>query len=183
MYKVIYTSASQTLCRDVNMGRQGFINGSLAQASTEPSVLWQFQKGQKRGIFVILQFGRQENGEGYSLPWLRSYPILFQESLKIIIPFPSSYLCEVGFSAVAFIKDKYRNRLDEKHPEHLALSDVELPFQKLVETKWDLMVRNKSSALCVFFLLFCNYLVGSLLFLKTVFLSKSGSQKKIVEKH
>ena len=118
------------------MGRQGFTNGSQAQASMEPSVLWQFQKCQKRGIFVILQFGRQANGEGYSLSWLRNCPILFQESLKIIIPFPSSYLCEMGFSAVAFIEDKYRNRLDEEHPIHLALSDFEPPFQKLVETKW-----------------------------------------------
>ena len=77
----------------------------------------------------------------YSPPyWLRYCPILFQESLKIIIPFPNSYLCEMGFSAAAFMKGKCRNRLDEEHPMHLALSDVEPPFQKLVETKLRLNV-------------------------------------------
>ena len=138
MYKVIHTSASEIMCRDLNPGRQGFMNGSQTQVSKEPSVLWQFQKGQKHGIFVILQFGRQANGEGMQSPppcWLRYCTLLFQESLKIIIPFPSSYLCEMGFSAVAFMKDKCRNRLDEEHPMHLALSDVEPPFQTLVETK------------------------------------------------
>ena len=64
------------------------------------------------------------------------YPILYEEALKIIIPFPSSYLCENGFSALAYMKDKYRNRLDAEHPMRLALSDVEPQFQKLVEAKW-----------------------------------------------
>ena len=64
------------------------------------------------------------------------YPILYEDALKIIIPFPSSYLCEMGFSAMAFMKDKYRNRLDAEHPMRLALSDVEPRFQKLVDAKW-----------------------------------------------
>ena len=42
----------------------------------------------------------------------------------------------MGFSAMAFMKDKYRNRLDAEHPMHLALSDVEPRFQKLVDAKW-----------------------------------------------
>ena len=40
------------------------------------------------------------------------HPILYEEALKIIISFPSSYLCEMRFSALAFIKDKCRNRLN-----------------------------------------------------------------------
>ena len=35
------------------------------------------------------------------------------------------------FSILAFMKDKYRNRLDAEDPMRLALSDVELRFQKL----------------------------------------------------
>ena len=53
------------------------------------------------------------------------YPILYEEALKIIIPFSSSYLCEKGFSALAYMKDKYRNRLDAEHPMRLAQSDVD----------------------------------------------------------
>ena len=56
---------------------------------------------------------------------VNEYLILYEEALKIIISFSSSYLCEMGFSALAFVKDKYRNRLDAEHPMRLALSDVE----------------------------------------------------------
>ena len=42
----------------------------------------------------------------------------------------------MGFCALAFIKDKYRNRLDAEHPIRLALSDVEPRFQKLAKAKW-----------------------------------------------
>jgi len=65
------------------------------------------------------------------------YPILYEEALTIIIiPFPSSYTSELGFSALAFMKDKYKNRLDAEYSVRLALSDAEPQFQKLVEVKW-----------------------------------------------
>ena len=35
----------------------------------------------------------------------------------------------------AFMKDKYRNRLNAEHPMLLALSDVKPRFQKRVEAK------------------------------------------------
>ena len=40
------------------------------------------------------------------------------------------------FSSLAFMEDKYRNRLDSELPIRLGLSNVEPRFQKLVETKW-----------------------------------------------
>ena len=61
--------------------------------------------------------------------------MLYEEALKILIAFPSSYLCEMGVSALAFIKEKCRNRLNAEHPMRLASSNVEPPFQKLVEAK------------------------------------------------
>ena len=61
------------------------------------------------------------------------YPILNEEALKITIPFPNSCLCEMGFSIPAFMKDKYKNRLNAEPRLRLALSDVELRFQKLVK--------------------------------------------------
>ena len=41
----------------------------------------------------------------------------------------------MGFSALAFMKDKYKNSLDVKHSICKALSDVEPPFQKPIEAK------------------------------------------------
>ena len=42
----------------------------------------------------------------------------------------------MGFYALAFIKDKDRNRLGAEHPMHLGLSGVGSQFQKLFEAKW-----------------------------------------------
>ncbi|KAL4108255.1 hypothetical protein QTP88_018486 [Uroleucon formosanum] len=46
--------------------------------------------------------------------WLSSqqiFPILSTEAIKILLPFSSSYMCEVGFSAMVGIKNKHRNKL------------------------------------------------------------------------
>ncbi|KAL1488389.1 hypothetical protein ABEB36_014863 [Hypothenemus hampei] len=46
--------------------------------------------------------------------WLQMqhvYPIVTEKVLKHILPFPTSYLCEVAFSAFVDIKSKKRNRL------------------------------------------------------------------------
>jgi hypothetical protein len=67
--------------------------------------------------------------ESYSLGsfWLRvksEYPDLSRIALKVLIPFPSTYLCETGFSMMTVIKTKYRNRLDISSPFRVALSGI-----------------------------------------------------------
>ncbi|GBP10789.1 Zinc finger BED domain-containing protein 5 [Eumeta japonica] len=47
--------------------------------------------------------------------WCRirdKYPMLGKMALNILLPFPTTYLCETGFSTYAATKTKYRNRLD-----------------------------------------------------------------------
>ena len=63
------------------------------------------------------------------------YPILYEEALKFKISCLSSYLCEMEFSALAFMKDKYRSRLEAKQSMRLSLSDVQPRFEKLDEAK------------------------------------------------
>ena len=41
----------------------------------------------------------------------------------------------MAFSALTFIKEKYRNSLGEEHPMRLALSDVESRFLKLLQAR------------------------------------------------
>ncbi|GFW33091.1 zinc finger BED domain-containing protein 5 [Trichonephila clavipes] len=46
--------------------------------------------------------------------WCRirdEYPMLGKMALNILLPFPTTYLCETGFSTYAATKTKYRNRL------------------------------------------------------------------------
>ncbi|XP_071056563.1 zinc finger BED domain-containing protein 5-like [Onthophagus taurus] len=55
--------------------------------------------------------------------WLQMqqlYPNLTEKVLKHVLPFPTSYLCEVAFSALVDIKSKKRNRILDVEP-HLRL--------------------------------------------------------------
>ena len=40
-----------------------------------------------------------------------SNQVIGEKALALLLPFPTSYLCETGFSSVAVLKSKYRNRL------------------------------------------------------------------------
>ena len=59
------------------------------------------------------------------------YPELAKVALKALLPFPSSYLCETGFSTMSIIKTKYRNSMDVRSPMRVALSSIEPRLNKL----------------------------------------------------
>ena len=56
---------------------------------------------------------------------LRTYPLVAQIAIKAILPFPSTYLCETGFSSLVAIKTKNRNRLDVEPDLRCCLSETE----------------------------------------------------------
>ncbi len=60
----------------------------------------------------------------YSKFWtqLKDKPILTREAEKALLPFPTTYLCEQGFSSLVTIKTKARNRLDPQHDLRCALT-------------------------------------------------------------
>lgn len=45
----------------------------------------------------------------------REYPLIGQRAVCILLPFATSYLCEMGFSAVASLKTKDRSQLNIEH--------------------------------------------------------------------
>ncbi|CAM5088310.1 unnamed protein product [Natator depressus] len=68
--------------------------------------------------------------------WIKvkaEYPELTEIALKTLLPFPSTYLCETGFSTTSVIKTKYRNSMDSHSPLHVALSSVEPRLDKLTK--------------------------------------------------
>jgi zinc finger BED domain-containing protein 5/7/8/9 len=62
---------------------------------------------------------------GYAEFWLKfgkNYPNLYEIAIKMLLKFPTSYLCEKGFSSMLFLKNKYRTRLEVEHDLRIKLS-------------------------------------------------------------
>lgn len=66
---------------------------------------------------------------------LKSYPTLSSMSLKLLMPYPSTYLCEQSFSTMVVIKTKYRNRLEIENDMILALSEVKPRIKMIMQQK------------------------------------------------
>nr|XP_012597542.1 SCAN domain-containing protein 3 isoform X2 [Microcebus murinus] len=75
-----------------------------------------------------------------SLPsfWIKvkhEYPELSEIALKSLLPFPSTCLCETGFSTLSVIKTKHRNSLNIHYPLRVALSSIQPRLDKLTSKK------------------------------------------------
>ena len=56
-------------------------------------------------------------------------------AIKTPLPFSSTYLCEVGFSTMTYLKGKCRNALSVHAPLRVALSSIEPQVDKQIEKK------------------------------------------------
>ncbi|CAG4980470.1 unnamed protein product [Parnassius apollo] len=68
--------------------------------------------------------------------WIKRLPVnskLASLTLRVLIPFSSTYLCETGFSALVLIKTKQRNRLDVDSHLMIALARTEPRINQLVQ--------------------------------------------------
>ncbi|XP_073328897.1 zinc finger BED domain-containing protein 5-like [Pagrus major] len=65
----------------------------------------------------------------------REYPLIGQRALYILLPFATSYLCEIGFSAVASLKTKYRSQLNIEHDLRVAVSSLQPRFERMCSAK------------------------------------------------
>ena len=59
------------------------------------------------------------------------FPIVGCKALRVLVPFVTSHLCEVGSSAIAVIKSKYRNKIDIERDMCVAISNIAPRFNKL----------------------------------------------------
>jgi zinc finger BED domain-containing protein 5/7/8/9 len=69
--------------------------------------------------------------------WLttgRTYTHLYSLAMKMLLKFPTSYLCEKGFSTMLFLENKFRARLDVEHDKRIKLAnDV---YVKTLKLSW-----------------------------------------------
>jgi zinc finger BED domain-containing protein 5/7/8/9 len=63
----------------------------------------------------------------------KSYERLYSEARKMFLRFPTSYLCEKGFSVMLFLKNKQRSRLDVEPDMRIKLSNTKLDWNAIVE--------------------------------------------------
>ncbi|XP_066450060.1 SCAN domain-containing protein 3-like [Eleutherodactylus coqui] len=66
---------------------------------------------------------------------LQLYPILSETVLRLLLPFPTTYLCEIGFSRLMVIKSKYRSRLVMENDFRCALAKTAPRISELVNKK------------------------------------------------
>jgi hypothetical protein len=52
--------------------------------------------------------------------------IVSAETIKILLPFSSSYICEVGFSVMVGIKNKHRNKLNLLNSLQLKINKIDV---------------------------------------------------------
>ena len=70
--------------------------------------------------------------------WMKvkvEYPEIATKALKRLLPFPTSYLCEAGFSAVTATKMRLRSRLDISNTLWVSLSPITPRWNHLVAGK------------------------------------------------
>ena len=56
-----------------------------------------------------------------------------KQAATALLPFPTTYMCESGFSTLTMIKTKYRNRLQPEDDIRCALATIIPEFDKLVK--------------------------------------------------
>ncbi|GFT44609.1 zinc finger BED domain-containing protein 5 [Trichonephila clavipes] len=57
------------------------------------------------------------------------------KAFRILLPFPTSYLCETGFSAVAALKTKYRSQLNIEKELRVSISNIKPSFENLCSAR------------------------------------------------
>lgn len=60
------------------------------------------------------------------------YPIIVEKAITVLLPFVTTYRCETGFSAYAYTKSKYRNRMDAAPDLRIQLSDIKPNFSDIL---------------------------------------------------
>ena len=70
--------------------------------------------------------------------WMKvmaEYPAIATTALKCLLPFPTSYLCEVGFSAMTVTKTKHRSKLEISDTLRVSLSPITPRWNRLIAEK------------------------------------------------
>ena len=83
-----------------------------------------------------------------------SNQVIGEKALALLLPFPTSYLCETGFPSVAVLKSKYRNRLSIEADLRVAISNMSPRFEPIcAKYRAKMLATKKTSKKTLFALL------------------------------
>lgn len=69
--------------------------------------------------------------------WLsvqQTFPTLCTEALKVLLPFSSSYICEMGFTAMVGIKNKFHNKLQLSNSLRLKTTNIDVDINAVINS-------------------------------------------------
>lgn len=108
-----------------------FLNAAINEANLAAKLKENLLELSADGM-LHLEF-KSENLDTFWLKRKTEYPELTTEALKCLIPFSTSYLCELAFSSMAQIKSKLRNRLNLENDLILNVAKTDPRWEKLIE--------------------------------------------------
>lgn len=108
-----------------------FLNAAINEANLATKLKENLLELSADGM-LHLEF-KSENLDTFWLKRRTEYPELTTEALKCLIPFSTSYLCELAFSSMAQIKCKLRNRLNLENDLILNVAKTDPRWEKLIE--------------------------------------------------
>ena len=142
--KMVLDNLKEELCHyfseqeiSENTGQRWIINPFLNAAINEASL----PNKLKENLLEISADGmlhlefKSSNLDTFWLMRKTEYPELTTEALKCLIPFATSYLCELTFSSMAQIKSKQRNRLNLENDLILCVAKTDPRWDKLINKK------------------------------------------------
>jgi len=123
---------------DIRSNNMWILNPFLPCENHELSLLNESQLLELSSDKLLEQSFNTKNLNQFWISLRNEYPNLYEEALKKLVPFATTYLCESGFSTLTTIKTKARNKLDVEPTMRISLTNsIEAQIDSLVKQHQD----------------------------------------------
>ncbi|CAI6376269.1 unnamed protein product [Macrosiphum euphorbiae] len=123
---------------DIRSNNMWILNPFLPCENHELSLLNESQLLELSSDKLLEQSFNTKNLNQFWISLRNEYPNLYEEALKKLVPFATTYLCESGFSTLTTIKTKARNKLDVEPTMRISFTNsIEAQIDSLVKQHQD----------------------------------------------
>ena len=114
-----------------DMEKHNWIRNPFVDNAKVPQRFTSLEAGQFIDLSSDLTLKSIYNPNSFISFWVKArskFPLIGCKALRVLV---TSYLCEAGFSAVAVIKSKYRNKIDTERNMRVAVSNTAPRFDEM----------------------------------------------------